>query len=208
MAWYNPTDPQQRNWMIGGIVFLLLIIPYNMYLLSPRQEENATIQGQVENLETQNRRASVLAAQGGGDLQERLALYEAHVDKLEELIPQAEEVSVLLDDIQTRARQVDVDVQELVPQPSEPGQFYDRTSYNMSIIGEYHAVGRFLTEIASLSRIVTSTQVEIQLFGAPISYPELESPVQANFIIETYVLPDSASMAARAAAAAAPAPGA
>jgi type IV pilus assembly protein PilO len=202
MAWYNPTDPKQRNWMIGALVALLLIVPYNMYLLSPRQDENATVQLQVENLETQNRRASVLAAQGGGDLEARLALYEAHVAKLEELIPQQEEVTVLLDDIQTRARVQDVDVPLLEPQPREPGEHYDRIAYNMAVVGEYHAVGRFLTEVASLSRIVT-------LYDAPTQYPDLESPVRAQFRIETFVLPDSASVAARAAAAAAaPAPGA
>lgn len=200
MAWYNPTDPTQRNWMIGGLVFLLLIVPYNMYLLGPRQDENATLQAQVENLETVNRRASVLAAQGGGGLQERLALYEAHVAKLEELIPQREEVPVLLDDIQTRARIQDVDVRMLEPQPREPGEYYDRTAYNMAVIGEYHAVGRFLTEIASLSRIVTPVQVEVQLYDQPQQFPDLAAPVVANFRIETYVLPDSA--------AAAPAPGA
>ena len=206
MAWYNPTDPKQRNWMVGAIVVLLLIVPYNLYLLGPRQDANAELQTQVENLETLNRRAAVLAAQGGGDLQERLELYEAHVAKLEELIPQQEEVSALLDDIQTRARLQDVDVERLEPQPREPGEHYDRTAYNMAVIGEYHSVARFLTEIASLSRIVTPVQVEVQLYDQPQQYPELASPVISNFRIETYVLPDSA--AAAAAAAQAPAPGA
>jgi type IV pilus assembly protein PilO len=180
--------------MLGGLAFLVLIVPYNMYVLSPRQDVNATLQEQVENLETVNRRASVLAAQGGGDLEERLALYEAHVAKLEELIPQQEEVPVLLDDIQTRARFQNVDVRLLEPQPREPGQHYDRTSYNMSVVGEYHAVGRFLTEIASLSRIVTPVQVEVQLHQQPEQYQELESPVMATFRVETYVLPDSTAV--------------
>jgi type IV pilus assembly protein PilO len=176
--------------MLGGLALLALIIPYNMYLLGPRQEANAELQTRVESLETVNRRASVLAAQGGGDLEERLALYEAHVAQLEELIPGREEVPVLLDDIGTRARLMSVDLRELQPQPREPGEHYDRTAYNMAVVGEYHAVARFLTEVASLSRIVTPTQVEVSLFGQPQQYRELESPVQAVFRIETYVLPE------------------
>lgn len=193
MPWYNPDDPIQRNWMVGGLAFLLLIIPYNMYLLGPRQEDNVELQGRVEALETVNRRASVLAAQGGGDLQERLALYEAHVAQLEELIPGREEVPALIDDISTRARMMDVDLRDLQPQPREPGEHYDRTSYNMAAVGEYHNVARFLTEIASLSRIVTPTQVEVSLFGQPQQYRDLQSPVQAVFRIETYVLPEPSS---------------
>lgn len=190
MPWYNPDDPIQRNWMVGGLMLLLLIIPYNMYLLGPRQEENLELQGRVESLETVNRRASVLAAQGGGDLQERLALYEAHVAQLEELIPGREEVPALIDDIGTRARILDVDLRDLQPQPREPGEHYDRTAYNMAAVGEYHNVARFLTEIASLSRIVTPTQVEVSPFGQPQQYRDLETPVLATFRIETYVLPE------------------
>lgn len=193
MAWYNPTDPVQRNWMLGGVVALVLIVPFRMYLLSPRQEANQQVLQHVETLETVNRRASVLAAQGGGDLEERLALYEQHVAKLEELIPGREEIPGLVDDIATRARQVDVDIRELQPQPREPGEYYDKTSYVMGVVGEYHSVGRFLTDIASLPRIVTPVQLDLQLFNQPQQYLDLASPVLASFRIETYVLPDSSS---------------
>jgi len=193
MAWYNPTDPVQRNWMLGGIVALVLIVPFRMYLLSPRQEANQQVLQHVETLETVNRRASVLAAQGGGDLEQRLALYEQHVAKLEELIPARDEVPALLDDISSRARQLNVEQRELQPQPREPGEFYDKTSYLMTFVGEYHSIGRFLTDIASLPRIITPVQLDLQRFNQPQQYPDLESPVLASFRIETYVLPDSSS---------------
>jgi type IV pilus assembly protein PilO len=202
MAWYNPEDPKQRNFMVGGLAFIAAIFLFRIYLLAPRQEENAAVLAQVENLETLNRRAAVLAAQGGGDLEARLALYQQHVDKLEELIPAAEEVSVLLDDITTRARVANIDVTLLEPQPREPGELYDRTSYNMAAVGEYHAMGRFLAEIASLSRIVTPVQLDIQLHSDASRYPDLRSPIVATFRIETYVLPDSSAVPP------APAPGA
>lgn len=190
MAWYNPTDPIQRNWMLGGLAFLILIVPFQMYILTPQQDDNAILAADVERLEAENRRASVLSAQGGGDLQERLALYERHVRRLEQLIPAEEEVPALIDDITNRARAVDVNVTGLDPQPPQPGEFYVRTAYNMSVVGEYHAVGRFLTDVANLSRIVTPMQVELQPFGNVDQYPDLESPVLATFTIETYVLPD------------------
>lgn len=199
MAWYNPTDPRQRNFLLLGIVALALVYVYHTWVLAPRRETNAQLQARVEALETLNRRASVVAAQGGADLQERLALYERHVARLEELIPAQEEVPALVDDIGGRARAMDVEVQALQPQPDEPGQYYTRTAYNMSVVGEYHAVGRFLAEIASLSRIVTPAQVDLQLYGQPAQFPELEAPVLANFRIETYVLPDPSAAPAPAA---------
>ena len=190
MAWYNPTDPNQQKFMLGGIVVLLLVIPYNMYILTPAQDENATVQARVESLDAQNRSARVIASQGEEALQERMALYERHVAKLEELIPAQEEIAGLLDDINDRARLVGVDVDNLAPEPAEAQEFYTRTAYNMSVIGEYHAVARFLTEIASLQRIVTPVQVDVQLYTNLAQYPDMESPVIASFRIETYVLPE------------------
>jgi type IV pilus assembly protein PilO len=191
MAWYNPSDPKQRNWMVAGLVALLLIVPFRMYVLAPKQAENQTLRDQLEVLETQNRRASVLAAQGGGDLEERMALYERHVAALEELIPAAEEVAILADDIANRARGASVELQRMVPEPRQPGTYYDRTSYDMAVIGEYHGVARFLSEIASLNRIVTPIELDVQRFQQPGRFPDMEEPILASFRIETYVLPES-----------------
>ena len=187
MAWYNPTDPTQRNWMLGGLGLLVLIIPFNMYLMGPRNEANAATLTDVERLETVNRRASVLSAQGGGDLEERLALYERHVARLEALVPASEEVNALLDDIQAQARQVGVEVVGLDPEPVEPVGPYDRRAFTMAVIGDYHSVGRFLTGIANLSRIVTPVQLDVEIFSNAAQYPEMESPVRVTFRIETYV---------------------
>lgn len=190
MAWYNPTDPKQRNWMVAGIVALLLIVPFRMYYLAPRTAENQEMQDRLEALETQNRRASVLAAQGGGDLEERMALYERHVARLEQLIPAAEEVAILADDIANQARQQGVELQRMVPEPRQPGTYYDQSTYSMAVVGDYHGVARFLTDIASLSRIVTPIELDLQLFQQPDLFPDMDAPVQAQFRIQTYVLPD------------------
>ena len=195
MAWYNPADPKQRNFMVGGIIALAALYPIQSFLLAPRQAENDVTRERLEALETQNRRASVLAAQGGGDLEERMALYERHVARLEQLIPAAEEVAILADDIANRARVQGVELQRMVPEPRQAGAYYDQTSYSMAVIGEYHGVARFLTEIASLSRIVTPIEMDVRLYSQPNLFPDMEAPVLASFRIETYVLPDGGGAA-------------
>lgn len=191
MPWYNPTDTKQRNALIIGLILIALIYPFYSFWYKGKREEVTAMQTRLETLEDQNRRAQVLAARGGGDLEERLALYERQVGKLEELIPAAEEVAGLLDDISVRARQFRVELSRVIPESPEAGSFYTKTAYTMGVVGEYHDVARFLTEIASLPRIVTPVEVELELFGSPETFPELQSPVQANFRIETYVLPEA-----------------
>ena len=87
MAWYNPSDPMQRNYMVGGIIALALIYPFQTFLMAPRLAENDVVRDRLESLDIQNRQAGVILARGGGDLEERMALYERHVARLEELIP-------------------------------------------------------------------------------------------------------------------------
>lgn len=200
MPWYNPTDPKQRNTLIVGVLLLALMYPFYSFWYKGRREEVTVLQTRLETLEDQNRRAQVLAARGGGDLEERLALYERQVSKLEELIPAAEEVAGLLDDISRRGVRAGVEVNRIVPEPPEAGAFYTKTSYTMSVIGEYHAVAAFLAEVASLPRIVTPVELEIALFQTPALFPDYESPIQANFRIETYVLPEPGAAPVPAAA--------
>lgn len=194
MAWYNPTDPDQRKWMLLGIVALAAVYPFYQWYQTPKNEDLATMRERLEGLEIQNRQAQVILARGGQDLEERMALYERHVGRLEQLIPAQEEVPVLLDNIQARARARDVEVQTLDPEPTETAGPYNRTGYQMSVVGEYHDVARFLTDIANLSRIVTPVQVEVEPATSPQTYPDMVSPVQATFRIETYVLPDQAAL--------------
>lgn len=196
MAWYNPTDPKQRNALLIGIVLLALIYPFYAYWYKGKREEVTSMQSRLETLEDQNRRAQVLAARGGGDLEERMALYERQVSRLEELIPAAEDVAGLLDDMTARARQDDVEVNRLLPEPAEAGAFYEKRSYDVAVAGEYHDVGRFLAQVASLSRIVTPVEVDLQTHPQPQLYPEMDHPVLASFRIETYVLPDRAGQPA------------
>jgi len=193
MAWYNPTDPKQRNALVIAVLLLALIYPFYRFWYQGQREEVNAMQAHLEALEAQNRRAQVLAARGGGDLEERMALYERQVSKLEELIPAAEEVPALLDDMSIRARQDNVEMNRLLPEPSEEGAFYTKTSYQVAVAGDYHAVGRFLTDVASLSRIVTPVELDLEPHPQPQLFPEIDAPVLASFRIETYVLPNPAA---------------
>lgn len=198
MAKLIPDNPKQKNAMLVGAVLLLALYPFYSFWYSGQREEVDGMQARLETLEANNRRAQVVAARGGGDLEELTALFERHVAALEELIPAAEEVAGLLDDISERARRSGVEQNRFNPEPSEQGQFYNKTSYEMAVVGEYHDVARFLTEIASLPRIVTPVELDLTLFDQVDVYPELESPVLASFRIETYVLPEQTAAPAPA----------
>jgi type IV pilus assembly protein PilO len=191
MAWYNPSEPRQRNLLVIAILLLALLYPFYSFWYKGKRAEVDALQEHLENLTAANRAAQITSARGGAkDLEERMALYERQVARLEELIPAGEDVPRLLQDITADALRSDVKQARMNPEPSEPGAFYTKSSFDVAFIGEYGNIGRFLASIASLPRIVSPVDMDVRLFDRPNLYPDFKSPVVASFHIETYVLPE------------------
>ncbi len=184
--------PQEKPQQIALIVIILAlagIYAFHTYWYTPRVENIEALQSRLTQLEDQNRRAQVTAARGGAELEERVALYERHVRKLEELIPAGEEVPALLNAIAMEAIRTRVNLAGWRPESTLAGEFYSRESYEMVVVGEYHDVARFLTGIASLPRIITPLDLELEAFTGTPPREGMVAPVQADFRIQTFILP-------------------
>ena len=184
-----PDDPTQKQ-ALAAIAFSLALLYFaNSLWYSGALEEVEAQEARVENMQAQNRTAQALAIRAGQDTEERMALYERHIAQLEQLIPESAEVAALLDQISNVEREVGVTVDMMRPEAEEPGDFYTRQTFQMRVFGEFHDVGRFLTSIASLSRILTPINVSLEGFADPRAGP-FDSPVVVNFRFQTYVVPD------------------
>ena len=184
-----PDDPKQRNALITGILAAAGFYFFWSYWYSPMSTEVEEMTARLEQLDSENRRAQIIATRGGTELQERLALYERHVGQLEALIPQSEEVSALLNDVTTVARQSGVELAVLRPEADEVGTHYTKKSYQLQVIGDYHDLGRYFSSIASLPRIITPVNLEITRFQGNESVLDMDQPLTAGLQIQTYILP-------------------
>ena len=183
-----PQDPQQQKKILVAIAPLLILFAYWYFLHGKAQAEILTKETRLETLEAVNGPARIQASQGGPELQRKLALYEQHMVRLEQLIPEREEVSDLLYTMTQRAEDAGVDMTTMKPEDEQPGQFYTRQTYEMGVIGSYHRVGQFLASIGGLPRIITpidvviTTRAQSDRSGARL--------LNAQFRIETYVVPE------------------
>jgi type IV pilus assembly protein PilO len=185
-----PKDPKQQRYLAMGVGALALFYVFHSFWYTEQREQVTAMEARLATLEQQNRRAQITAARGGAELEQRLAEYERHVIELETLIPASEEVPALLREITAQARQLmGRDPAQFRPEPDEPGEFYTKKAYQMQAIGEYHDLARFLTAVASLSRIITPVDVSITPYQDAQNTVEAEDPVMAEFRIETYILP-------------------
>ncbi len=185
-----PDDPNQQK-ALGAIALSLVVLYFaNSLWYSGATAEVEADQARVDVLVSQNRQAQALAISAGRGLEERMALYERHVAELEQLIPRSEEVAAVVDQMSQVARDVGVTVTMLRPEAPIPGTFYAQQAYGIRVLGEYHDVGKFLTGIASLPRIITPSDVQLEPFVDPTGSMGFDSPVEVNFRIQTYLAPD------------------
>ena len=187
-----PDDPKQQK-ALGAIALSLVVLYFaNSLWYTGALELVESEEGRVENLAAQNRTAQALAISAGRGLEDRMILIERHVAELEQLIPSSEEVALVMDLMDQVARDVGVSVTMTRPEAvvQAEGDVYAQQAFQMRILGEYHDVGRFLSGVASLPRIITPSDVQLLPFNDPSGSLGFDAPVEVNFRIQTYLAPD------------------
>jgi type IV pilus assembly protein PilO len=190
-----PKEPRKQFALMIIIAAIGAGYGFYEYWYTPKLEQIDSLQFQLDGLENRNRQARVAEARSA-DLEDDLAIYERHVRQLEALIPQDEEVPALLNSIVLEGVRVGVAMGELNPGPSEPGDFYTEQTYEIAVVGDFHAVGRFLASVASLPRIITPIELDVEPYVGPAPQASMVAPVTARFRVLTYVLPGANGIAA------------
>lgn len=188
-----PDDPAQQKRVLFGVIPLLILGAYWFFLHGDYRQEVTDMETRLERLETMNGRARVQATQSA-QLEERLQVFERHIERLEHLVPRSEEVSQLLNQIHQRAEQVGVEVAAFRPGQTNVGAHYNRRTFEMTVLGQYHEIGRFLSEVGSLPRIITP--IDLTLVANTSRNQEDGRLLEASFLIETYVMPNASQRAA------------
>lgn len=165
-----------------------------------------SIQVQVDTLEAQVRRAKADVQHGTvGVLETRLAQFRATLDRLRQLVPTSTEVPNLLDDISSRAKMRGATVADFTPQGLESGSPFDTQRARFTVTGGFDEVGEFLSDIASLPRIVVPFDLRIQRQTGPgVDTTQHRTMLRVGFQIRTFVKSAAPEAAAPAAPAAAP----
>jgi len=184
-----PQDPQKQKLIFMGLLPILFAFGYYYFYHTKRATEAAALQDNVDRLEVSNAGMRQIVGRYGPEFHQRLAVYQAHVGQLEELIPRREDVPVLISQITARAQEIGVELAGLNPAAEEAGTFYSRQSYEVQVLGSYHSIGEYLTAIASLPRIVRSSEVKLNVH-TPATEPGESPRLRAIFRIETFIVPD------------------
>lgn len=158
--------PQDR---LGQSMVLLVLIAglagyfYYDYVYSPRREEISAKSDSLTVIQQEIDAAKAELAQGSvEDIRQRLDDYRASLDLMRRLVPARNEVPNLLDDMASRAKLRGVHIADWQPQTVEQGTPFDTYRYRFQVIGRYDEVGEFLSDVASLDRIIVPFGITVE----------------------------------------------
>jgi len=165
---------------VSGVYFVYI------YVHAPRARHVVTQEARLRRFEADHVEAEAKAAEQGL-LERRVSHYLTQLERLETLVPSDRQVSALLESLSTAEGWSGVEVIRMRPQPIQHGPFYDQMSYEMEVLGSYHAVASFLTDVASLERILVPDVVTIVPAGTePEGILPHNGNVTAHLRIRTY----------------------
>lgn len=144
----------------------------------------ALLQAQIDSAKAD------LAKESVEDLRKRIEAYRASLGVLRTLVPDETEVANLLDDISIRAKVRGVDVAAFTPLARQDGPApFNTDEYQFSVVGRFNQVGAFLTDIASLRRIIVPTNLSIAgaSLNQAVALGDTTAMLEARFSVRTYV---------------------
>ncbi len=131
-----------------------------------------------------------LATESVEQVRERAEAYGASLGVLRALVPEQSEVANLIDDINIRAKVRGLQVVRYTPATPVAGpEPFDTHMHGFAVIGRYNQVGQFLTDVATLRRIIVPMNVQISRAdpNAARFLGDSLSMLQATFSVRTYV---------------------
>ena len=191
-------QPRDRNLVALSVLALIAVGGYWYQFWSPRNLELDEVDTHVQALKEVNQRAKAELAQGKTkELKAEAERFANDLEVMRRLVPTGNEVPALLEQVSTAARRVGLEIGAVEPEPVIAGDEFDTYRYKISIVGGYHEVGEFLTNVGSLTRIVAPVNLKL----TPSNNAEAlrtksragQSVLQSDFEMQTYVAKSGAS---------------
>jgi type IV pilus assembly protein PilO len=201
---------EEKPWYIqlaafGGVT-LLLYLGFWYFVTSGTRAATAEVEAQVAKLQQDNAGAQI-AAQRLSEFKANYARAQADYDDLKALLPEQRELTMVLQNVQDRARGR-LSLRRFTPKDDMQQDFYSGKPVEVEVSGTYNDVGRFFAQMAAYQRIVSITDFKVTRLqdekGTNLSDGRT---VGAQFLLTAYyVSPENLKPAPATAAAPAAAP--
>ena len=161
--------------MFGG----LFLYFYFAYFWMPRRKKIAENGQKVSRIESDIANAKAQKAKYK-NLEEKLASLKIEKEAAEKKLPREKKFPDLIRTITDLSKKYKVKVRNINPAGESQVEYFKRVSYNLTVSGNYHDVGRFLAALGIEERILTSEGLVISATQGQ------ETSVNATFTLVAY----------------------
>jgi type IV pilus assembly protein PilO len=195
---------QEKPWYMHLAVFggLALVVygAFYYFVTSGTRAETAEVTAQYEQLQRANAGAQI-ASQRLNEFKANYARAQADYDDLKALLPEQRELTMILANVQDRARGR-LTLRKFTPKDEVQQDFYTGKPVAVEVSGSYNNLGQFFAQMASYQRIVSITDFKVtKLKDGKDAQPDAQT-LSAEFLLTAYyVSPEKLQPAAPAPAA-------
>ena len=158
---------QEKPWYLQlaafGVVALVLYGGFWYFVTSGTRAETGELTAKADKLRGENAAAQIAQQR----LNEFRATYErvkSEYADLEALLPEQRELTMVLQNIQDRARGGRLSVRKFTPKDDEQQDFYSSKLVEVGVSGNYNNIGSFFSQMAAYQRIVSITDFKFTAF--------------------------------------------
>lgn len=184
--------PRSQRWLLGGLVYLLIVVAFYFSLISPAQADIAAAESKSSELR-QKRNAVRARAENRAAFEAELEALAARLKKALRELPNDREIPGLLSEIDGLARKSGLEVRKFQPLPEVLHEFYAEVPVQIIMDGGYHEFGIFFDRVRKMNRIVSvkdikmgdpvegQSEVTLTVSGRVVTYRFLsEDEIKAN----------------------------
>ena len=189
MAFQKPTSQRDQALLLAAIAACGLVYAFYQFVWSKKADDLAITQTRIDTISAQNEIARKEVAKGTATtLKAEAEVYGRMLAVMRTLVPTANEVPVLINQISTAARRTGLDIGDIAPNGLINGDIFDTYKFKLTVTGPYHKIAQLLTNIGSQTRIVAPLNLSLasSTRNAKGSTPT-EQMLDASFEIQTYV---------------------
>jgi type IV pilus assembly protein PilO len=186
-----PSDQRSQVMLILTLLALAGGYAFWKYYYEPTTATIADTKTEIDSLQIVVDRAKRDLALGTvEDLRQKVERYRGTLGLMRRLVPEQNEVPAMIDDISTKAKVRGVTIGKIDPLPVDPGPPFDTYRYRLEILGHYDQLGEYLSDVASLPRIIVPQDVVLKPAsqGAQrLLNDTVGTLLEADFAIRTFV---------------------
>lgn len=187
---------QEKPWYLQLAAFfavaLLIYGVFWYFVTSGTRAETSDIEAQVAQLQTANAGA-VVASQRLNEFKATYARAQADYEDLKALLPEQREITMVLQNVQDRARGHFLSLRRFTPKDEVQQDFYTGKPVEVEVTGTYNDVGQFFAQLAAYQRIVSITDFKVEKLGTAAAGQNAQNTqdgktVNAQFLLTAYYI--------------------